>query len=201
MIIAILDSLKTIIISELRILLILPFSLNLNAFWVFVRCLLLPISKKTAGTTINWILKRSFGINHCDVEPWKQGEEYYSTSYCADDHQRLRRLYPNLASIAGHQVKPHSDLETVCPEIRYFTFLRIPVARMASQYQYLIQRMHYGWSFEEFFGQERFHNVQTKHLAGKDDVALAIKIIDEKKIFIGLVEKFDESLVLMKKIF
>jgi len=154
--------------------------------------------QKTAGVTINRILRRSFGLRHCDVEPWSSDERYYDTFYSAGDHRRLERLYPNLLSIAGHQVKPHSDLRDVCPDIRYFTFFREPEARTASHYQYVVQKMGKTEPFEQWIKREEFHDVQTKHIAGSADLDAAIKTLHEDCIFVGLIERFDESLVIMK---
>ena len=154
--------------------------------------------QKTAGITVNRILRRSFGVHHCDVQPWHPRTAYYETTYSAKDHQKLVRLYPRLESIAGHRVKPHSDLKSVCPNIRYLTFLREPRARMASHYQYRVQRAGYTQPFEEWLKEEHYHNLQTKHIAGSDDLDLAMRILREECFFVGLIEHFDESLVMLR---
>jgi hypothetical protein len=155
--------------------------------------------QKTAGVTVNGILRRSFGLGHCDVEPWSWTGDYYDTYYSAADHRRLVRLYPRLVSIAGHQIKPHSDLKDLCPNVRYFTLLRNPVQRTASHYQYGVQRMGEKQPFEEWINEEKRRNVQTKHIAGSADLDLAIKILNEECLFVGLIERFDESLVMLKQ--
>lgn len=157
--------------------------------------------QKTAGTTIERILRQNFGNRHCNVEKSVPGAIYSSIMYGAEDHKKILRLYPNLESIAGHQVKPFSDLETICSDIQYYSFLRNPISRTASHFQYHVQRMGEKRSFEEWIKDSGMHNIQTKHLAGKDDFDIAVKNILEKDIFLGLVEKFDESLVLIRKNF
>lgn len=157
--------------------------------------------QKTAGITINWILRRSFGLRHCEVEPWRPfaGRRYYAAVYSAEDHVRVQRLYPRLGSIAGHHVKPFSDLHEVRPDVRYFTFLREPLERTASHYQHGVQQMGYPHSCEHWLEDERFHNLQTKHIAGTDDVDEAIRILRERCVCVGLTERFDESLVLLRQ--
>jgi hypothetical protein len=155
--------------------------------------------QKTAGVTVNRILRRSFGLQHCDVEPWSRVGEYYDTSYSAEDHRKLKRLYPRLVSIAGHQVKPHSDLKDACPDVRYFTFLRNPETRTASHYQYAVQRMGEKEPFKEWIKSEKRRDAQTKHIAGRADLESAIKILDEECLLVGLVERFDESLVILRR--
>lgn len=158
--------------------------------------------QKTAGVTLNWILRRSFGLRHAEVEPWhpRPPEGFYFWVYSADDHRRVQRLCPRLHSIAGHNVKPFSDLQTVRPDIRYFTFLREPAAREASHYQYAVQRLGYRGSLEERLERDEWrHNLQTRHLAGNDDVDEAIRLLRERCFFVGLTERFDESLVLLRQ--
>lgn len=155
--------------------------------------------QKTAGTTVSRILRRSFGLGHWDVEPWIQGDDYFDTVYSADDHRWVAHLHPSLDSIAGHQVKPFSDVGQICPDIQYFTFLRDPVRRTASHFQHMKQRMGYEESFGTWIGNEVMHDVQTRHLCGTDDADHAIAILENRCFFVGLLECFDESMVLLRR--
>jgi hypothetical protein len=148
---------------------------------------------KTAGITINWILRRSFGLHHCDVEPWRKHADFFSV----DDYHGVRKLYTRIDSISGHMVRAYSDLDQVCPKIQYFTFLREPVTRCASHYQYVIQRGR-NIAFQEWINIEDYRNLQTKMIAGTDNLDAAINILREKFFFVGLVEHFDESLVMFR---
>ena len=159
--------------------------------------------QKTAGVTVEWILRRSFGWHHCEVEPWRNfggKERYYATTYSAEDHARVLRVYGRVDSIAGHHVKPRGDLAEVYPGVRYFTFLREPVRRTASHYQHMVRNTEeYKQSCEHWLEDERFHNLQTKHIAGVDDAEAAMRVLRERCFFVGLVERFDESLVLFQR--
>jgi hypothetical protein len=149
---------------------------------------------KTAGSTMTDALRRSFGPFHCDVEPWRG---YNALPFRARDYRWLRLLYPGLRSIAGHTVTPYSDLETVVSDLRYYTVLREPIARAASHYQYHRDSMQKHRTFEEWIHIDRLRNFQCRMIAGEPSASAAIKMIEEKDIFVGLVECFDESLQML----
>ncbi len=167
---------------------------------------------KTSGTTIKQIMRQSFGPQHCDVQPWVSQRKALTPK----DMLRLKRVYPRLASIHFHYVDPYYELEEVWPDIQYFTFLRDPIVRCASQYQEA-HRIHKTSvardSFEEWIGQRRHQNRQIRELLGgllKDEtgskadnsadyVDTAISLLEEKFQFVGLAERFDESMVMLKK--
>ncbi len=79
--------------------------------------------EKTAGSTITTILRRSFGTRHSDIRlpPAKRriGERDLRPCIDADDLIRAQRLYPALACIAGHNVKPYGGLGTLGTDIRF----------------------------------------------------------------------------------
>jgi hypothetical protein len=152
---------------------------------------------KTAGRTIRYILRSSFGFRHCEVEPWHA--EWTDSPFSTHDLQRLRKLYPHLESIGGHRVTGYENLQENGTKFRYFTFMRDPLKTCASRFQYNVQ--HRGKKhlvFEEWIQQDWPRNHQTKMIAGLADVDEAIRIIQAKNIFVGLTERFDESMVLLK---
>lgn len=144
---------------------------------------------KTAGTTVIWMLRSTFGLRHCDV-PRKIPHPLSPA-----DLRRVCRLHPKLRSIAGHRITPYAGLEEVCPDLQYFTFLRNPLKRCASQFQHA-KREGIEISFEELLSDSG--NGQTKQLADKCEVDAAIQMIHDKDIFVGLVEHFDMSIVLLR---
>lgn len=152
--------------------------------------------EKTDGTSIFWILRSTFGIRHCDAQPWYA--RFTPTPFSPHDLRLLRRLYPRLESIAGHRITPYAGLEEVYPHIRYFAFLRDPLKRCASYFQYVTQLHGETRAFEDWIQTEFPRNMETKRLTGSDDVNAAVRMIEEKDIFVGLVERFDESLLLLK---
>lgn len=152
---------------------------------------------KTAGTTVRFILRSSYGARHCDVEPWHGTWE--DPPFSAEDLRRVRRLYPRLASIAGHRVFGYPDLARPGEDVRYVTILREPIAMTASRFQYQHDyRGKRGLVFEEWIQRDAFRNAQTQRLAGTSEAADAIAVIERKEMFVGLTERFDASIVLMK---
>src|SRR3990170_1027659 len=55
---------------------------------------------KTGGSTVRYILRSSFGLHHCEVEPWHA--RWTGSPFSTSDLQRVRKLYPHLESIGGH---------------------------------------------------------------------------------------------------
>ena len=152
---------------------------------------------KTAGSTVRYILRSTFGVNHCEVEPWHA--PWIDPPFSSQDLQRLRKIYPRLKSIAGHRVTGYVDLQENGTEFKFFSFMRDPLKTCASRFQYNIQyRKKKELVFEEWIQKDWTRNRQTKTFAGAADVKKAIRIIKDKKIFIGLTERFDESMLLLK---
>lgn len=154
---------------------------------------------KTAGSTVRYILRSSYGVRHCDVEPWHSARE--DPPFSIADLRRLRRLYPNLASIAGHRITGYVDLREPGTDVAYFTILRDPLKLCASRFQYHVdyrQKRHL--VFEDWIQQEWLRNAQTQRIAGTQRVDDAIRVLDERGMFVGLTERFDESMVLLQSL-
>ncbi|MFQ5947253.1 MAG: sulfotransferase family 2 domain-containing protein [Acidimicrobiia bacterium] len=152
---------------------------------------------KTAGTTLASILKRSFGARHCNAYSWSKDGPYFS----AADYRRLHRLYSSLESMLGHEIRAYSDLEEACPAVAYYTFVRDPLVRCASHYQYDRQRGGVEMRFEEWIQDDKTHDRQVRHIAGPEpDAQTAIALLEDNFFFVGLVERFDESLVLFQNV-
>jgi hypothetical protein len=152
---------------------------------------------KTAGRTVRYILRSSFGLRHCEVESqYPRGSNHPFTS---EDLSRVRRLYPNLESIGGHPVTGYVNLQEKGTDFRYFTFMREPLKTCASRFQYNVQyRGKKDLTFEEWIQRDWTRNHQTKMIAGVEDIDEAIRIIKAKQIYVGLTERFDESMLLLK---
>lgn len=155
---------------------------------------------KTGGTTVTYILRSTYGLRHCQVEPWTAPwTSWTDPPFGADDLRRLLKFYPNLKSIAGHRVFGYVDLGKNGTAFQYFTLMRDPLKSCASRFQYKVQvSKKKGLVFEEWIQRDWTRNHQTKWIAGTDNVDEAIRIIKDKSIFVGLAEHFDESMVLLK---
>jgi len=145
--------------------------------------------QKTAGQTIRAILRKSFGPAHCDLI---EGHDCL-----ADNLKWTARCYRRPRSIAGHAVRPGPVFREHFPEARYYTFLRAPLARCVSHYQYILQRGSRYHPFREWV--EANADYQTRRLAGEPNGDKAIEVLETTVGFVGLVERFNESLVLWRK--
>ncbi|MCP4417253.1 MAG: hypothetical protein GY805_11570 [Chloroflexi bacterium] len=106
-----------------------------------------------------------------------------------------------MAGIGGHHIQPHMQLHNRYPSLQYFTFMRDPVKMRASMYQHGVNTLgEENCVFEEWLQEEQSRNRQTKMIAGTADVNKAIEIIQQRQIFVGLTECFNESLLLLKSV-
>lgn len=152
--------------------------------------------KKCAGTTLTHILRLNFFLSHCDVRCLR---ETSSGNFQAEDMNKLMLINPLVKCIAGHEVVPFSNLATTCPGIRFITLLRDPVQRYISQYQYNAEKLGHNLSFDDFLKSKTSFNKQTRAIAGSEDLVLAKDILNRLFFLVGIVEEFDEFLILLKK--
>src|SRR5689334_19201964 len=110
---------------------------------------------KTAGQTFRGILRRSFPGKHCDL--------IAGGPATAADIRWARRFYPGLKSIAGHCVAPYTDLDEAGLNPRFFTFMRDPIQRCASHYQFSMERKTQRVPFEQWILQTS--NYHTRMLS------------------------------------
>lgn len=153
--------------------------------------------EKNAGTTMHYILNENLPYYFAlDSNPRYGNHRPFNEKTM----QRLLNLFSPIQGIGGHTVSPHFDYQAVLPgkEIYMFAFFREPVKRYLSQLNYQIEVMKENWTFETFLNNEQFSDLQTKKIAGTADFEKAKSILTEKMSFAGLVEKFDEGLMIMK---
>lgn len=144
---------------------------------------------KTAGSSVKYILRNSFGIGHCNLQTLDG-----SGTSTDRDLAFAKKVHVGLKSISGHTlVHPTA---TLSEPIDYFTFLRDPMTRFASHYQQWVRRrVSTGKStdFDEYVGAPRTWNRQVRAIAGAPDLELAKRELAERYFLVGLVERFDDS--------
>ncbi|HYX84818.1 MAG TPA: hypothetical protein VE777_07595 [Gaiellales bacterium] len=169
---------------------------------------------KTAGSTLRQVLKRQFPSSQVMTVRARRRPREETLS----DFARLpetERLRPRL--IMGHTV--FGLHEGVPRPSTYITMLRQPVRLAHSQYRYVLRtpghRHHeaaQGMSLEEYVESGlalEMDNSQTRAIAGDigtpfgectaEMLELAKRHLDEHFSWVGLTERFDESLLLLRR--
>jgi len=155
---------------------------------------------KTAGSTLRHLLRCAFGAQHCDVKI-PTHRRAVRNWVGARDIALARKVYPDLCGIAGHRVISFEGLADAVEELRFFTVLREPIGRSISHFGYIHRHLNESLTREHlvaFLEQPVNRDLQTKWLSGKDDAGSAIREIDERIGFVGLMERFDETLLLLQ---
>lgn len=144
--------------------------------------------QKTAGTSLKFILKNSFGVRHCDVNPVDPRKQTFGL----DDLAFARSANPWLLSISGHEIsEPTRHLaEAVMP----FTMLRDPVPRMLSHFQHKVLTGRYPGDFGQFVSEPENRNFQVRKIAGGEDLEKAVRLLTEDYFFVGIAERFEASM-------
>jgi hypothetical protein len=169
---------------------------------------------KTGGKSVETALQSHFGATYCEAvdlpgaadDP--QRRRFHIPKYGPEELRRIADLHPGLRSLGGHQVALWSGCAEVWPDAVHLLFLREPLKRGASHYQYhvrnddythLIGKPHYSW--DEWVEWPVHHDHQIKMLSPTVETADAVRRIQAGNVFVGLTERFDESLVLFRGLF
>ena len=154
--------------------------------------------EKAAGITLHSIFKNNT-FRYITLSPWAIRANDPENVFTPQEAKIFFRLFPYLNGFGGHTTRAYLDYEqAIGREIAYFTFLRQPVSRFISHYFYHKQIMNIDWDLRSFIEEGHYNNFMTRRICGKDDALLAIQYLKEKFKFVGLVERFDESLLLLK---
>jgi hypothetical protein len=152
---------------------------------------------KTGGTTIKYILRNSTWLRHCDLPTPRRD----AVAEPADIAFARKVFFFGLNSITGHSLRPW--VEGLPGSIDYFSMLRDPQKRCLSHYQHVkraSRRKGSDITFEQFMDNERYRDRQVRHIAGVPDAEKAKKIIQERFFFVGLLERFDESMHILQEL-
>lgn len=116
-----------------------------------------------------------------------------------EQFERLEKIR-SWSGVGGHTVRHYLNYEEIVGrEVFYITFLRDPVKRFVS---YVNHRIWRGWSatIEDVLKEDRFNDLQSKYFFKDQAVeSTAIDSVLQQLNFVGIVERYDESLVLLKK--
>ncbi len=163
---------------------------------------------KSAGTTLNRLIEWEYPLLEMySVDPvffrWSRKRLFQFSA------ERLKRF----RVFKGHM--PFGLHETLARPATYITVLREPVDRVISAFYFMNNyKLHpnywkfrrEGWTLEDFVRRSTRENVQSKMMAGADydepctaDIlAKAKENLNQHFRVVGLTERFEESLALMK---
>jgi len=161
---------------------------------------------KTGGQTVETMLESTYGIAHLATVPWQprrdpgsDAADYVVPKYAPDDFRRIKRLCPFVRSIGGHGIALWSDLHEVQPT-RYFALVREPLKRGASHFQYHIQYDQPDLAWDDWVAWPVHQNHQLKMFSRQGDAEDARRAIERHEVFVGLTERFDESLLVFQRL-
>jgi hypothetical protein len=155
--------------------------------------------ERAGGTTLHAIFRQNDPIGFLTLTPWHYWSNEDGSELTVEEVRWLVRCLPFTTGIGGHTTRSYMGYEAaIGGPVKYVTFLREPIARYISHYNYQINEMGKDWTIETFLAERRFDNYMTKRIAGKFDVEEAKRRLADQFSFVGLTERFDESLLLMK---
>jgi hypothetical protein len=151
---------------------------------------------KTAGTTLNNILRSNYGSSILASRPRKED------TYTLNDFKKDKKVFSEIKVLSGHGIKSFIDFKEYEKDMQWITFLRDPQNTLISLYihqQTSLKKHHQKFKMPFDIWMTKFprNNRIVKWIAGSEDLSAAKEIILKKYKFIGFVEKFDESLLLM----
>lgn len=152
--------------------------------------------EKTAGTTLIHILRHNYFPGYLDARPFRPSSKGV---FREPDLKIAKAILPGLECIAGHSLLPVKASNKTASDRRYITLMRDPVRRYVSQYRYWTEKLGRNLSFERFLSTDEVRNVQTRKFAGCEELSKARDVLSRDYFLVGLVERFDEFLVLLKK--
>jgi hypothetical protein len=153
--------------------------------------------ERAGGTTLHHVLRNNL-LSFLTLRPsfWSNDAE---TMFTAGELQALLRLLPFTKGFGGHTTRVYADYERVTRQpVSYFTFVRDPITRYLSHFHYHVDRLDIPWTLESFTAEDRFSNFMTTRIAGTTDVNRAKQLLRSKFAFVGLTDRFDESLHLLR---
>jgi len=161
---------------------------------------------KTGGETLRAILREHFSPDAIYIRDWPQKEDIENIRNLSSEKKARIKLY---MGHCGYYNKIH---ELFPDNPRYITVMREPIARVFSYYHYLLQHPGHWLRQEAQKTGQDFFKLLVEHVQNEvtrrfqfggrnidDALSLAKKVFREDFLFIGLLEKFDESIIFLKR--
>lgn len=155
--------------------------------------------EKAAGSTMHDILYSNFFPYYVTTPvPYRLEDDNQNIYLKGGQLNFLRRFTPNFKAAGGHAIRFYKDVLVFFPNAMLFTMLRDPIDRYISHYFYQNEVMGINRNFEDFLGSSSFSNFTCKKICGEESSEKAFELIEEENVLTGIVERFDESLILLK---
>lgn len=167
---------------------------------------------KNGGTTLDSILDKNFSVNNTFNVKVIGNSELNISDLLNLNEEELN----NIKLLKGHV--PFGIHQKLRNQFNYITLLRNPIDRIVSYYYYVLSlpsHRLYGrvmkekmslYDFTSQINQGDVNNAQIRVISGIEDtpenmLSKAIDNIDNNFSFVGLVEKYDESLLLLQELY
>jgi hypothetical protein len=157
--------------------------------------------EKACGTTLHHIFRNNMPLSYAHIRPKGSWKDDSLRVWQVNEAVALLKKVGFIKALGGHPVSPFVDYSSCGKSFRFITILRHPITRFISHYNYQKNKLGSKMSFEEFADIPKNQNLMVRRIAGSDNVEQAINIIDNHFSFVGLLEHFDESLLLLKNCF
>jgi len=144
--------------------------------------------EKSGGITLNNML-------HNYIPGYITPRPDYGKIFTESDLEKVQRFYPlKIIGIGGHRISSKLDY---FPDQFCFSFVREPIARLVSHYNWQLNYMSIKRNLGSFIEDQYFQNFQTYRLTGCRDFKEAKQVIDNRIDFVGLTESFNDSIKLL----
>ena len=155
---------------------------------------------KTAGLNILYVFRNNFLGTHVLIYPLEGKVDSQNKAIVSDkDINDFLQVNNHLKCIVGHGLRISNGKYKTIKEAKYFSFFRNPIDRYLSMYQGWLNKHEKNETIERRINDPEENNYMVRFIAGSEDLDKAIKIVKNDLDFVGIVEEFDKSLIMMKQ--
>jgi hypothetical protein len=151
--------------------------------------------EKCGGSTHINMLRKSLGLRHVDLIPLDRRTEVASKT----DVEWALKLYPQAVSLAGHSIRPFGQFGQLRERMRFYTILRNPIQRYASDYLNDCRSRGYSGNLSDWTTSKRQHNIQVDSLSSRGSVSEAKEVLERDMVFFDILENYDQLVLNLRQ--